>query len=258
MKKFNKSGMAILALLIFASAIVSSAFGQIPQSEEKGLKLLEEGESLFKSFKYEEALEKYREAFSYLKSKDSLVRFYLNISQAYYALGDEANTKIMLKKMFELESGKDIDREKYPKGFVKIYLDAKIEFSSESAKPGAVGQEGTGQAKKKLPLPLIIGIAVVVGAVLAYFLFFKKSDNVEEKFTLTVTKGTGVIGSPDSGSYTYVKGAIASYDYGLDFDYLFYDLVVKIDGAAASAKGNITMDKNHTLNASVLGWATKK
>ena len=257
MRKFNKSGVAFFVLLMFVSAMISNVFSQSPQSEEKGLKLLEEGELLYKTFKYEEALEKYREAFSLLKSKSNLVRFFLDISQAYYALGDEANTKIMLKKIFELERGKELNPDNYPKGYIKIFLDTKIESSSENVKPDAIGKEGIDKGKKRLPLALIIGGAVVVSVVLAYIIFSKK-DNATEKFTLTVTKGTGVLGSPDSGTFTFNKGEIASYNYSLEIDYLFYDLVVKLDGNVVSATGNITMDRNHTLSASAVGFWKKK
>lgn len=255
MNNSGQKAVAVLTLFLFLAAMIPPAFGQSIQSEEKALKLLAEGESLFKSFEYEGALEKYREAFPGLSSKNSLVRFYLDISLAYYALGDEPNAKAMLGKMFELDDRKEIEKENYPKGFFKIYMDVRIENSSQGTFPKAMGQEGKVE-KKKTPWVLIIGGAVVVGAVLIYFLLPKKSATpaTAEKFTLTVTKGTGVLGSPNSGTYTYERGAIASYTYSLEIDYLFYDLIVKLDGVEIPISGNITMDRNHTLNASAVGF----
>jgi hypothetical protein len=57
---------------------------------------------------------------------------------------------------------------------------------------------------------------------------------------------------------SFNKGEIASCNYSLEIDYLFYDLVVRLDGNVVSATGNITMDRNHTLSASAVGFWKKK
>ena len=258
-------GIAAAVILLFSLVTLTSAFPLSLQSapassqtEDQGVRLLDEGERLFKDFKYEEALQKYRDAFAYLKSKDHLSRFYLDTSLAYFALGDEDNTKRMLRKVFEFDRDKKIDEEKQPKGFVKIFIDVRIEVSVENTLPTGQGRLGEEKPKKKFPWLLAVGGGVVVGVVL-YLILSKKTSApaAEQTYVLTVTKGTGVLGSPNSGSYSYQKGAIASYNYSLEIDYLFYDLMVKIDGVVFPVLGNITMDRNHTLSASAVGWFKK-
>jgi hypothetical protein len=72
--------------------------------------------------------------------------------------------------------------------------------------------------------------------------------SASKQYTLTVQKGEGVNGTPDSGTFTYNEGRQVSYNYTLQSGYS--NLVVTIDGAIAPASGTITMDGNHTLNAS--------
>lgn len=67
-------------------------------------------------------------------------------------------------------------------------------------------------------------------------------------FTLIVSKGTGVSGTPESGNYPYLEGSIVAYDYSLQTGYK--DLLVKLDGSPVSAKGNVNMNSNHSLTAS--------
>lgn len=67
-------------------------------------------------------------------------------------------------------------------------------------------------------------------------------------YTLTVTKGEGVVGLPDSGSFTYKEGDSVFYNYSLQNGYS--SLEVKLDGNPATGSGFITMDKDHILMAS--------
>lgn len=67
-------------------------------------------------------------------------------------------------------------------------------------------------------------------------------------YALTVVKGTGVDGTPDSGTFPYNAGDTVNYSYTLQNGYT--DLVVKIDGLDASASGTITMNGDHTLSVS--------
>lgn len=97
--------------------------------------------------------------------------------------------------------------------------------------------------KKKFPVLLVVGGAVVVG-VLVYFLLIKKK---KPTYTLTVTKGEGVNGTPAAGTYTYKEGETVSYNYSLQQGYT--DLTVLLDGTAVSANGTITMDGDHALVA---------
>jgi len=68
-------------------------------------------------------------------------------------------------------------------------------------------------------------------------------------FTLTVTRGPGVNGDPNTGTYSYGQGAAVSYNYSL-LDTTYKNLDVTLDGVVAPASGTITMNGNHTLSAS--------
>ncbi len=67
------------------------------------------------------------------------------------------------------------------------------------------------------------------------------------KVSLTVNKGNGVQGSPTSGISTHSIGDRVNYNYTVKSGYT--DLVVKLDGQPVSNSGSITMDRDHTLNA---------
>ena len=67
-------------------------------------------------------------------------------------------------------------------------------------------------------------------------------------YTLTVTKGIGVDGTPESGTFSYNSGDTVNYSYSLQAGY--QDLTVKLDGLDTSAGGTITMNANHTLTVS--------
>jgi hypothetical protein len=69
-----------------------------------------------------------------------------------------------------------------------------------------------------------------------------------KEYTLTVTKETGVNGTPDSGTYKYKDGDPVNYNYTLQAGYT--KLTVTIDGASSATSGTITMNGSHILNAS--------
>jgi hypothetical protein len=100
--------------------------------------------------------------------------------------------------------------------------------------------------KRKFPVLLVVG-GIVVVAVLVYLLTKKKKEGEKNRYTLTVTRGEGVDGTPNSGTTTYDEGSIVNYNYSLQSGYS--NLVVRLDGTEVSAIGTITMDRNHTLEA---------
>ncbi len=68
-----------------------------------------------------------------------------------------------------------------------------------------------------------------------------------DKHQLTVTKGQGAAGTPDSGTSWYNENETVDYNYNLLQGYT--NLEVRLDGADVSPAGTITMDKNRTLEA---------
>jgi hypothetical protein len=65
------------------------------------------------------------------------------------------------------------------------------------------------------------------------------------EYTLTVSVGDGVSGTPATGSYTYGENDTVSYNYTAMAGY--GNLSVTLDGAPAAASGVITMSTSHTL-----------
>ena len=106
--------------------------------------------------------------------------------------------------------------------------------------------EGT-KKKKKFPWLLVAG-GVVVVAVAAILLLKKKKK--QEIYTLTVTKGDGVTGNPDSGSYRYNEGVWIDYNYEAQNGYT--DLEVKLDGQIVGTSGRFEMYKDHKLEAAAV------
>jgi hypothetical protein len=118
------------------------------------------------------------------------------------------------------------------------------EVSKSTETTGAIEQPGHAHSvvkKRHFPwLWVILGVVVIAGGIYYYL-------NYLQKFTLTVNKGEGVVGAPDSGASKYKRGQSVDYSYTLQSGY--HNLVVTLDGAAVAASGNISMKKNHTLEA---------
>jgi hypothetical protein len=111
--------------------------------------------------------------------------------------------------------------------------------------PGFIEQEeSTPVHKKGKKFPwLIVAAVVVVGGAALYFLVLKKKN-----YTLTVTAGEGVTGTPAAGTSTNKKGTVVIYNYSLQSGY--NNLAVTLDGAPVAPSGSVTMNADHTLAAS--------
>jgi hypothetical protein len=109
-------------------------------------------------------------------------------------------------------------------------------------KPSGIIEAEGRKKKKKFPW-LLVATGVVVVGLLVYFFVIKPKN---KKYVLTVTKGVGVDGAPESGSYVYKKGTIVSYSYSYNVN--GYSAVeVKLDDRPAPNSDTITMDRNHEL-----------
>jgi hypothetical protein len=105
-------------------------------------------------------------------------------------------------------------------------------------------EESTPHAKKGKGFPwLIAALVVVAGGAALYFFVLKKKN-----YTLTVTVGEGVTGTPAAGTSSNKKGTVINYDYSLQSGYS--NLTVTLDNAPIAASGTVTMNANHTLAAS--------
>jgi len=117
--------------------------------------------------------------------------------------------------------------------------------SNSAESPSFIEREAPERSYKKgkgFPW-LIVALVVVAGGAALYFLVLKKKN-----YTLTVTVGEGVTGTPAAGTSTNEKGTVVTYNYALQSGYS--NLSVTLDGAAVAASGTVTMNANHTLAAS--------
>ena len=73
-------------------------------------------------------------------------------------------------------------------------------------------------------------------------------SNTPGQFTLTVSVGTGVSGSPASGSYNYLEGSVVNFGYSLESGYT--NLSVLLDGSSVASAGSIQMNSSHSLTVS--------
>jgi hypothetical protein len=74
----------------------------------------------------------------------------------------------------------------------------------------------------------------------------KTAEDTTE-FTLSVSVGAGVAGTPASGTYSHTEGATVTYNYSLESGYS--NLVVTLDGTPVAASGTLTVSGNHSLSA---------
>jgi len=78
-------------------------------------------------------------------------------------------------------------------------------------------------------------------------LFFSGCKTADPaSYTLTVTMGNGVTGTPATGSYTYTENDTVNYSYSALTGY--GNLTVTLDGAPVANAGTIAMTSSHTLN----------
>lgn len=88
--------------------------------------------------------------------------------------------------------------------------------------------------------------------VLAGLFFFpacpENGDSTD--YTLTVTVGNGVTGTPATGSYTHSENETVNFSYSTQAGY--GNLAVTLDGIPVASSGAFAMDANHTLDAAAI------
>ena len=233
--------------------------------EEDGMILIAKGEAEYSNGQYQNALDAFQQALKLVQKKDERGRLLLDISLAQYALGDKVKCQESLRSLLKLHSGRQIDMRKFPEGFAQLYGQTHWQVQEASAEQKKIEEQKQAEAKliaegtpgliektkspaqikkKKFPwLLVILGVGVAAGLI---FLLTKKKKEPKANYTLTVTKGAGVDGSPDSGTFScYVQGDIVNYGYTVQAGYV--SLEVKLNGNDAAASGSITMDQDYSL-----------
>ncbi len=168
-------------------------------NEKNGLKKIKEAEKLFIKYKYRNAINKYIEAEKVVKSGKNLSRLYIGLSKSYYALGLEAKSREVIRKIADLTIQIKVDESKLPRGYLKIYKEilaqikkekeeskiVKTEEKIKELKPEIIAKEiekpekqvierPGKKKKKKKKFPAIIVVACAAALVSAILLLGKK------------------------------------------------------------------------------------
>lgn len=74
-----------------------------------------------------------------------------------------------------------------------------------------------------------------------------KKSKETDSYTVTVSIPSGVVGTPETGTYTHDLNDKVDYEYALDIGYV--DLEVRLDGVTVENTGTITVSQDHVLQA---------
>lgn len=93
---------------------------------------------------------------------------------------------------------------------------------------------------------------ILLSLVLTGLLFFPgcPENGDTSNYTLTVTLGNGVTGTPAAGSSTHSENETVNYNYTAQTG--FGNLAVTLDGAPVASSGTVAMNANHTLDATAI------
>jgi hypothetical protein len=239
----------LTSIIIVVAFIFNIQGGILLYSQEKDIweEQLDKAKQEYKEVKYPEAIQRIDVIIRYNQDrKDLLGKCYLLLGAVYEKQGDSKNAEVNYSKAKEeygIETIEGVDLENLDlyrqivKGEVKEVEKPQVENNTQQV----IQKEAK---KRKFPVLLVVaGVVVVTAAII--FLSKKKK---EKQYTLTVNLDEGVEGTPSTGTNTYKEGTPVNYSYTLKPGY--NNLVVQLDGAAASSSGTITMNQNHALTAS--------
>ena len=165
--------MSVITLFLFLLLISSDSISQLTTDESLGIKLMDDAEKLYIDGKYQEALDKLNRALSLVKIKRNLARLYLQLSVVYYALGQSSESEQYLRYMLRIEPEKQIDEERYPRGYLELYWSVIKDYPVVKAKPPAERKVKKGGGG----FLLVIGALVLVGGGVAAALLLSKKES---------------------------------------------------------------------------------
>ncbi|MGE5341129.1 MAG: hypothetical protein ACM3SY_06570 [Candidatus Omnitrophota bacterium] len=231
-----------ILLMTFLSMVISPHYfwGEEIASNSSDF---DKAKEFYKNGDYDKAIETFDRFIENNKNsktlKNELTIAYYYKAKIYYTGEQLDNMKETLRKLFKQDSQYDFPAEKNS-DFLKQANDIKKLVELEEKNKSTQIELERLKNKKKFPWLVVLGSAVVVGA-LVYLLTKKPKEN-----TLTVTVGDGVDGTPVAGTHSYKKGLTVSYNFTLKTGYT--GLSVKLDDQNVPASGTITMDASHTLS----------
>jgi len=204
----NSRSVSLITLFLFLVLISSDSISQLTTDESLGIKLMDDAEKLYIDGKYQEALDKLNRALSLVKIKRNLARLYLQLSVVYYALGQSSESEQYLRYLLQVEPEKQIDEERYPRGYLELYWSVIKDYPVVKAKPAAerkVKKGGRG-------FLLVIGALVVVGGGVAAALLLSKKESP--------TTGSIQVNSTPTDAQVFLDGT----DTGLTTDCTLTDV----------------------------------
>ena len=241
----------LLPFVLIGTLLIYLSATEISYSQPLSLEdFIQEGKTLYQEENYELSIEKLEQAEDYLKTvnikakSEKLAEIYYFQGSNFAQQGNIELAKALFKRAVQECPDRKYDLSILNDPIKELFLEARMEVEEEF-RPQAMGMAGKekGKAGRKTWIILAVVGAVAVG-VLAYFLLKGK----KKEYTLTVNKGDGANGTPDSGTYTYKEGSVVNYNYTIQKGYK--DLIVKLNGHTVPASGSITMIENYSLEAS--------
>ena len=204
---------------------------------------LDTARKLIQAGSYEEAarilgvyIEKIR---AIAKQKNQVAEAYYLLAKMYYEVGDDQKCDDSLRAA--LKNNPEISQDEPNAGF-SVRLDKiRAEVAPQVFEKLKKAEQRRLQPRKKFPWLLVAGAAAA--AVVVLLLLTKKKN-----YTLTVTIGAGVSGTPTAGSYAYKKGTLVPYQFELGADYK--DLTVKSNGMNVTASGTLVINRDTRLEVS--------
>lgn len=224
MQTFNS--LKFLSFLVITAFLFSILeFPAIPDQEEKrGFALLEEGKNLYFAGKFEKSITKLKEAISLFEEDPSIDEELRNskIAESYFYIGlnllglnERFSAKEAFKNALKYQPDLASTIQSYSPEVRELISIAKKEVEEEVGKieqkeriekesvPEVMEKEGKG--KKKILKPLFIGIGLVAGVLVTYFVF-KAIKKATEKGSIDVrSTPTGArifLDGSDSGKVT--------------------------------------------------------
>lgn len=239
-----------IALIVIAAFVFHMDIALHPQVEVEIVKQFQRAKAWYLNGQYDDARMRIERVIDIINEKnidrkDILGMCYLLLG----AIAEKENNPLPAQENYRkargvygitLVDGVDLDGLSLYRIIVKGEAPSSTSAST-SAQGGKIVKEGQ-KKKKKFPWLLAVGGAIVVGVVV-YFLFLKP----KKKYQLTVTRGEGVQGTPQTSTNKYKKGAAVEYNYTPAVGYS--GLVVTLDGSKVSASGTVKMDRDHILTA---------
>jgi tetratricopeptide (TPR) repeat protein len=241
----------LLAYILTGAFLIYLSANEISYSQPLSLKdFIQEGKILYQEGNYELSIEKLEKAEDYLRTinlkakSEKLAEIYFYQGSNFAQQANIELAKVLFKRALQKCPDRKYDLSILNDPIKELFLDARLEIEKEFS-PQAIGMPGKEKGKAGSKTWIILAVVGVIAVgVLAYFLLKGKKKD----YTLTVNKGDGANGTPDSGTYTYKEGSVVNYNYTLQKGYK--DLMVKLNGHPVPANGSITMIENYSLEAS--------